>query len=477
LKKQLFALALVLALLPTPALAAGSADNFVRSKTYTGQFSDVAEGSVFHDNIAALYEYGATVGKGGGLFGPADPVSVGQAVIFAARIRSLYDTGDAEAGPSAFKQEGMAAYEPYLLYLQSLGVLGNELDGGYPHAAPRKTAAHILARALPEGALEEVNGDLVAAALADQRYITDVGEGTQYREDILALYRWGILQGSGGAGDFLPEENISRGALAAMLTRIMDPSLRVTPAWDVGLGTTGGTSWGSLVPKSAYIAAPATYEEIEADVAYMLGQERNTLTLQYPGIALREARSVMNQALAAAKKQVEQCYNTVECAYDTAGRLTLTFGAVECPPEQLEAYRAYTLDAAVAVRDGLWESGALTEDMSQRDMAKVYFDWVCENCVYDDAAGRGSLSHIAYALFHDGVAVCDGYTGAYNLLLKLEGISCYAQTSSTHIWTVAELDGQPYHIDTTWGDDPEKGPDYHYFAMTEEQARAAHDWV
>lgn len=476
-KKQLLALALALALLPTPALAAGgSTGNFVRSKTYTGQFSDVAEGSVFHDNIAALYEYGVTVGKGGGLFGPADPVSVGQAVIFTARIRSLYDTGDAEAGPAACQQEGMAAYEPYLLYLQSLGVLGNELDGAYAAAAPRKTAAHLLARALPEGTLAEVNGALIDAALADPDYLTDVGAGVEYREDILALYRWGITQGNGAAGDFHPEENISRGALAAMLTRIMDPSLRVTPSWDVAPPDADAT-WGSLAPEASYIAAPSTYEEIEADVAYMLGQESNTLTLRYPGIAVREARSVMNQALTAVKKQVEQCYNTVECSYDTTGRLTLTFGAVECPPEMLDAYRDYTLSAAVAVRDRLWNSGALTEDMSQYDMAKVYFDWICENCVYDTSAGRGSLSHIAYALFHDGVAVCDGYTGAYNLLLKLEGISCYAQTSNTHIWTVADLDGVEYHIDTTWGDNPDGGPDYIYFAMTEEQARAAHDWV
>jgi len=475
LKKQLLSLALALTLLPAPVLAAGeSMDNFTRSKTYTGQFSDVAEGSVFYDNIAALYEYGVTVGKGGGAFGPSDPVSAGQAVIFAARIRSLYASGDAEAGPAVFRQEGMAAYEPYLLYLQSLGVLAEGIDAPYA-AASRKLSAHILASALPAGTLPEVNGDLIDAALASGKYLTDVKEGVPYREDILTLYRQGITQGSGPEGNFHPEENLSRGALAAMLTRIMDPSLRVTPSWDAG--SAPGAAWGSLVPKADYIAAPATYEEIEADVAYMLGQESSTLTLQYPGIALREARSVMNQALSAVKKQVEQCYNTVECSYDTAGRLTLTFGAVECPAARLAEYRAYTLDAAVTVRDGLWDSGALAEGMSQYDMARVYFDWICENCVYDDTAGRGSLSHIPYALFHDGTAVCDGYTGAYNLLLKLEGISCYAQTSNTHIWTVAELDGVEYHIDTTWGDDPEGGPDYTYFAMTEEQARQAHDWI
>ena len=37
--------------------------------------------------------------------------------------------------------------------------------------------------------------------------------------------------------------------------------------------------------------------------------------------------------------------------------------------------------------------------------------------------------------------MCDGYTGAYNLLLKPEGISCWTQSNTNHIWTVAELDG------------------------------------
>ena len=62
--------------------------------------------------------------------------------------------------------------------------------------------------------------------------------------------------------------------------------------------------------------------------------------------------------------------------------------------------------------------------MSDYEKARVYFTWICDNCVYDYSAGDSSLSHIAYSLFHNGTAVCDGYTGAYNLLLKLEGIDC-----------------------------------------------------
>lgn len=65
--------------------------------------------------------------------------------------------------------------------------------------------------------------------------------------------------------------------------------------------------------------------------------------------------------------------------------------------------------------------------------------------------------------------------GAYNLLLKLEGISCTALSNTGHIWTVAVLDGTQYHIDTTWGDSGTV-TDYRYFAMTPSQSWGYHSW-
>lgn len=90
-------------MLSVPALAAESGtENLVRSKTYTGQFSDLPEDHTFYKNVAALYEYGLSVGQADGTFGLTAPMTVGQTVIFAGRIRSLYRTGDPEAGPAAF---------------------------------------------------------------------------------------------------------------------------------------------------------------------------------------------------------------------------------------------------------------------------------------------------------------------------------------------------------------------------------------
>ena len=110
------------------------------------------------------------------------------------------------------------------------------------------------------------------------------------------------------------------------------------------------------------------------------------------------------------------------------------------------------------------------------EKARIYYRWICENCVYDYGADRDSLSHTAWSVFNRGIGVCDGYTGAYNLLLKLEGIECYALSSPDHMWTVAVLDGQTLHIDTTWGDSSGTFTDFSYFGMTPEQSWSHHSW-
>ena len=259
--KRAPALLLAISLLLTvPALAApDSTENFVRGKTYTGQFSDLTSDSVFYDNVAALYEYGLSVGKPDGTYGLQDSMTVGQVVIFAGRIRSLYRTGDPEQGPAAYAGDGPAAL-PYLRYLQAEGVLGTELDGSLSDTATRAQVAHVLARVLPEEALPPVHDALITQALATGRYMTDVTDATSYREDILTLYRAGLSVGSNAFGSFLPDAPITRGAAAAMLTRMVAPSLRVTPSWNVSARytTARGATLASLVPDGTYTAPPTT---------------------------------------------------------------------------------------------------------------------------------------------------------------------------------------------------------------------------
>ena len=466
-------------LLSVPALAAAdSTENFVRSKTYADSFYDVSSDSVFYDNIVALYEYGLSVGKEDGTFGAQDSITVGQAVIFAARIRSLYRTGSTEAGALAYGGDGGAAYLPYLRYLQAEGVLGTELDAACVagSAATRAQMAHILANTLPAEALPAINDALVTQGYASRQYILDVTEYTDYYRDILSLYRTGISMGSDETGSYLPDQPITRGAAAAMLTRMVDPSLRIQLSWSlVPAWSAEGTTMADLVTAGTYVAAPVTDEELESSIRYMLASGQSTLNLQYDSpVSVSSARSIMQRSLAIIKTYCEQCYNNVSCSYSPDGSVTLTFSAASAG-KSLQTYREETMAAAITVHDMLWEAGAITSDMTDYEKARVYYTWICDNCVYDYGADDSSLSHIAYSLFEYGKAVCDGYTGAYNLLLKLEGIECTALSNTSHIWTVAVLDGTQYHIDTTWGDSGAT-IDYHYFAMTPTQSWNYHSW-
>ena len=478
-KKRILALFLALVMtLTLPALAAeNSTGNFQRSKTYAHQFSDVAAGSVFYDNIAALYEYGLSQGKANGTFGVKDSMTVGEIVIFASRIRSLYAVGDPEQGAQAYRSAGQRAWQPHLRYLQAQGVLGTELDAACAAgaAATRAQVAHVLANTLPTGVIPEKNEELVARAYTSGRYLTDVTDTTPWAQDILTLYNQGISVGSDSHGTFWPASAITRGAAAAMLTRLVDASLRLTPSWDLTSGhSAAGTTLGALIPAADYIAAPETSAQMDQAVRYMLSRNENTLTLKYASANAAFAQKIMEQALAVVKTYCEQSYNIVTCTYSAAGSITLTFGAASAG-SRLSEYRSAAMDAAIAVHDQLWSNGTLRDGMSQYEIAKVYYTWICQHCVYDYSAGDNSLSHIAYSLFHNGTAVCDGYTGAYNLLLKLEGISCTALNNSSHIWTVATLDGVTYHIDTTWGDSGNT-ISYAYFAMTPSQSWAQHSW-
>ena len=95
---------------------------------------------MFYDNVAALYEYGLSVGKTDGTYGLADSMTVGEIVIFASRIRSLYASGDAEAGAAACRTAGQKVWQPHLQYLQAQGVLGTELDQACADAVLGQTA-------------------------------------------------------------------------------------------------------------------------------------------------------------------------------------------------------------------------------------------------------------------------------------------------------------------------------------------------
>ena len=452
---------------------------FATLRSYSGQFTDVKDGDWFAPSVISAYEYGLLDGRGGGFFAPTGSVTIAELLTIAARLHAIYMTGSDEVIPAA--ADGESWYQPYVDYLKGEKLLGESFEGFYLLPASRAQMAGIFAFALPSDWYEEPNADIVTTAYASGDYIADVTLKTPYRSEILLMYRRGLLSGMDEKGSFCPERSVSRAEIAALLTRVVEPETRLTLTWTVEpYHSAKGATLAGLVKAPESTALPASAKDtdaIDALVRDMLARGEHTITLHYAKPLTASAASALTQAFTSCvKTYCEQMYNAVSCRAYSSGRVNLTFSSTACTDVKLQSYRDKALAAAIKVHDSLWESGELSYGMSQYEIAQVYYEWLCDHCRYDDGASDDSLSHLAYGALVEGLAVCDGYTGAYNLLLKLEGIDCTSLFNDSHIWTVARLDGRQYHIDVTWGDQYGR-TDLRYFGMSAEQSRKYHPWT
>lgn len=86
------------------------------------------------------------------------------------------------------------------------------------------------------------------------------------------------------------------------------------------------------------------------------------------------------------------------------------------------------------------------------EKALILHDRVALTCEYDYNSTADKQT--AYGALVKRTAVCEGYTEAYQLLLRevgIENYSCYS-AKLNHIWNIVYIDNQPYHVDVTWDD-------------------------
>ncbi|MBQ7713831.1 MAG: S-layer homology domain-containing protein [Oscillospiraceae bacterium] len=477
LTRRAFALLLALTLtVPAHAADAAQAALLPRAQTYAGQFADVDAGDWYYPYVAAAYEYALMNGRGSG-FAPDAEITVAELLTLSARLRAAH-AGDAIADTEPW------SVEPYVAYLRAQGVYDDALTPHLSERATRAQLAGVFAVSLPEDCFDGRNDTLVTDAYASGGFIADVSADTPCQPQILWLYRQGLLVGVDGAGSYRPNDTTTRAETAAIVARMADPALRLTPDWVVlPPWSAAGTTLSSIVKASAYEPTTAPeYDDVESIdtlVRRMLAAGENTIALQYSpqSVAPRYLEQLVNSFLTQIKFYCEQMYDSILCRPLGNYAYELTFSAASCTGEQLARYREAAMARAIEVHDMLWETGQLDESMSQYEIAKVYFLWLCDNCAYDwdNVDDDRSICHLAYSALVNGKAVCDGYTGAYDLFLRMEGIDCYALYNRDHIWTVATLDNATYHIDVTWGDQSGR-VDMDCFGMTIAESYRLHPW-
>lgn len=114
-------------------------------------------------------------------------------------------------------------------------------------------------------------------------------------------------------------------------------------------------------------------------------------------------------------------------------------------------------------------NGCIPDGASQTEIARAALEYICANVTYVNDGT--DMCHTAYSALVNHYAVCDGYTGAYNLILKQAGITCYGikgwAGGGCHEWTAAVLDGELRYIDSTWCDVEGENPaiDISWFAV------------
>ncbi len=187
----------------------GSMSNFKETKTYTdGQFSDVSTNDWFAENVKKAYELGLISGTSETTFSPDLELTFAEIVALSCRIHSIYNGNNYE-----FKNS-TPWYQTYFDYNTENRLISFELE--YNSKVTRGQFAWILYSTLPLEEFEPINNIAIGT----------IPDADKYDFAVYPLYNAGILSGSDEYGTFNQSSTIKRSEVAAIITRVVDKSLR-----------------------------------------------------------------------------------------------------------------------------------------------------------------------------------------------------------------------------------------------------------
>ena len=145
-------------------------------------------------------------------------------------------------------------------------------------------------------------------------------------------------------------------------------------------------------------------------------------------------------------------FGTTRKTNDEVARLTVGYEYLNGADLNIKREQYRNLRTAIDLIVG----ETVTDDMSDYDKVKALHDYLVLNNEYDTRLYSGNMPHISYTAYGailEHTSVCAGYAYAYEMLLKEAGIPVEYVRNSNHAWDIVQIDGEWYHVDTTW-DDP-----------------------
>lgn len=186
-------------------LTNGSTPAFSAQRTYTNQFTDVAESAWYYPYVKTAYAYALANGTSQAKFSPDGKFTVAQALTVAANIHTAYNKTTVRAATT-----GEQWYAPYVAYCVDAGIITATQFADYNKNISRGDMATVFANILPdseytavrEGSCPDVTSDMACAA------------------GVAKLYKAGIVGGDAGTGNFRPNDEISRSEACVIFSRI-----------------------------------------------------------------------------------------------------------------------------------------------------------------------------------------------------------------------------------------------------------------
>lgn len=219
--KRVLSLLLALVLTMTLSLPALAAEEDPED---TG-FSDIQPDDWCASYVKVCADHGLMQGIGDGRFAPERALTSVECAVLAARLTDILQGGDGNfpAAPEDWTPEFYTALpmEPGAWYRDAWYYAANQ---GLEHRLPLRNGTatryefavtiHSVCQQITDlQGLEEINQIKLLPDAADH-YALD-------------LYNWGILNGKNQYGSFCGKSTLTRGECAAMLARVLEPSLRL----------------------------------------------------------------------------------------------------------------------------------------------------------------------------------------------------------------------------------------------------------
>lgn len=190
---------------------------FSASTDYYG-FLDADEsawyGSQQQGVIKSVVQLGIMNGYTDGTFHPIGNITLSEAIKMSAVVHATCNNQTISFSTS----DGGKWYDAYLNYCVKNRIVSSDEYSSLDAYATRAQIAHIFAKA---------TSDFAVVNDIDYDYIPDVSERSEYADEILALYRAGILTGDERTRAFRPSDTITRAEAAAIISRVALPTTRI----------------------------------------------------------------------------------------------------------------------------------------------------------------------------------------------------------------------------------------------------------